>query len=197
MYATETERCPDKILKKYMSLRPAHACLPDSPFCLQPANIVSDSLWYKNQPVGDNSLCKFMRVMSENAGISGNKTNHSARKTMITKLVQKDTNPLHVAQLTGHKSIDSYTVASKTQQKQMSHVISGSSSHGPLKDVSNASSSSHQLPGMQITGNNTISVRCLSQVKPSLCLTLLHQERKDAKYIFKIVTMNYEHEHEL
>ena len=31
-------------------------------------------------------------------------------------------------------------------------------SHGPLKDVSNASSSSHQLPGMQITGNNTVNI---------------------------------------
>ena len=103
--------------------------------------------------------------MTENAGISGNKTNHSARKTMITKLVEKDTNPLHVAQLTGHKnlkSIDSYAVASKTQHKQMSHVISGSSSsHGPLKSIS--SSSSHEFPEMQITGNNTILARSQAQ----------------------------------
>ena len=51
--------------------------------------------------------------MTENAAVSGNKTNLSARKTMITKLVEKDTNPLHVVQLSGHKNI-----ASKTQQKR-------------------------------------------------------------------------------
>ena len=56
-----------------------------------------------------------MKVMTDNAGISGKKTNHSARKTMITILVQNDMNPLHAAQFTGHKcvkSLDSYSKAS-------------------------------------------------------------------------------------
>ena len=79
-----------------------------------------------------------MKVMTENAGIERKRTNHSARKTMITKLVQNDTNPLHVAQLTGHKnikSLDSYSIASKIQQKKMSHLISSTSS--PLENVAN------------------------------------------------------------
>lgn len=91
-----------------MSLRPSHACLPDSPFYLQPAIVVSYSTWYKNQPVGVNSLCNFMKVMTEKTGISGGKNYHSARKTMITKLVEKDINPLHVAQLTDHKNLKKY-----------------------------------------------------------------------------------------
>ncbi len=47
---------------------------------------------------------------------------------MITRLVQSDQNPIHVTQLSGHKnlkSLDSYSVASKEQQKRMSHIISG------------------------------------------------------------------------
>ena len=110
-----------------MSFRVSYACLADSPFYLQPVNILSDSTWYKNQPVGVNVLCKFMKIMSENAGIQGNKTNHSAWKTMVTKLVEKDMISVHVAQLTDHKnleSIDSFTVASKSLQKRMSHIIS-------------------------------------------------------------------------
>ena len=83
-------------------------------------------------------------------------------------------------------------VASKNQQKQMSHVISGSSSHGPLKDVSNASSSSHQLPGMQITGNNTVNIYFsqVSQSSQAQSMSYTASPRtKRRKYIFKIVTM--------
>ena len=141
MYATGCERCPVKLLSKYFSLCPAHACLPDSPSYIQPANLISTETWYKNQPVGVN---KFMKTMTENAGITGKKTNHSARKTMITKLVEQDINPLHVAQLSGHKnlkSIDSYSVTSKKQQRRMSHLISGAT---PLKDSSNILRSSLQ-----------------------------------------------------
>ena len=44
-----------------------------------------------------------MNAMTENSGMEGKKMNHSARKTMVSKLVQNDTNPLHVVQLTGYK----------------------------------------------------------------------------------------------
>ena len=79
-----------------------------------------------------------MKVMTDSAGISGGKTNHSARKTMITKLVHNDVNPLHVAQLTGHKclkSLDSYSKASLEQQKCMSRLISGHSQ--PMSNITN------------------------------------------------------------
>jgi hypothetical protein len=59
MYATGGDRCPVKLMKKYLGLRPPHCCLPNSPFYLQPANtpVTSNSLiWYKNQPVGINTL---------------------------------------------------------------------------------------------------------------------------------------------
>ena len=57
-------------------------------------------------------------------------------KTMVTRLIQGNAHPLHVAQLSGHKnlqSIDSYSVASEQQQKSMSEMISGK----PLADVMN------------------------------------------------------------
>jgi len=40
----------------------------------------------------------------------------------------------------------------------MSHVISGSSSNGPIKGVSIFSSYSLYLPGIQITGNTIVSI---------------------------------------
>ena len=105
-----------------------------------------------------------MKTMAVNAGIHGRKTNHSARKTMVTRLVQSN---IH-AQLTGHKnlkSLDSYSVASVGQQKSMSHIISGkyitntmqASSTLQMPAVNSATctqgSSTSVLPGMTITGN--------------------------------------------
>ena len=141
MYAKNEKDCPVALFKKYVSLRPSHTKNPESPFYLLPANTPTQTTWYKNQPVGINSLGKFMKVMTDNAGISGKKTNHSARKTMITKLVQNDVNPLHVAQLTGHKclkSLDSYSKASLEQQKRMSHMISGHDK--PMQNITNTAS---------------------------------------------------------
>ena len=73
--------------------------------------MTDSATWYKNQPVGKVT---FMKSMAECAGLKGRKTNHSARKTMISRLVEKNINPLHVAQLSGHKnlkSLDSYSNA--------------------------------------------------------------------------------------
>ena len=84
--------------------------------------------WYKNQPVGKVTLGKSMKNMAERAGLEGHKTNHSARKTMISHLVEKNINPLHVAQLSGHKklkNLDAYSKASIEQQRCMSHIVSG------------------------------------------------------------------------
>ena len=167
MYATGTERCPVHHFKKYVSLRPVNANESESPFHLATANSPNENAWYKNQPLGIHSLSKFMKTMAVNAGLHGRKTNHSARKTMVTRLVQSNIHPLHVAQLSGHKnlkSLDSYSVASVGQQKSMSHIISG-------KDITNTmqaslmptvnsatyiqGSSTSVLPGMHmtITGN--------------------------------------------
>ena len=197
MYAVGGYRCPVALFNKYVSVRPAHTKLAHSPFYLQPANTITQHIWYKNQPVGANSLSKFMKVMTENAGIEGKRTNHSARKTMITKLVQNDTNPLHVAQLTGHKnikSLDSYSIASKIQQKKMLHLISSTSS--PLENVANTCPAFHSthahsssqgttlLPDMQIYGNNIVNVHfhqisSQSQSQSSVTCEPLPKKRKE------------------
>ena len=71
-----------------------------------------------------------------------------------------------MAQLSGHKnlkSLDSYSVASKKQQKQMSHMISGAKPT-PMMDITrpvqNAAvpKASAVLPGMQLTGNNVVNI---------------------------------------
>ena len=114
MYATGTDHCPVKHFKKYVSLRTDKAHESESPFYLAVTNAPDSRVWYKNQPLGVNTFSEFMKTMAQNAGLTGRLMNHSARKTMITRLVQSNIHPLHVAQLSGHKnlkSLDSYAVA--------------------------------------------------------------------------------------
>ena len=58
-------------------------------------------------------------------------SNHSARKTTITNLLNENINPLHVQQRSRHKKLESlnqYNTASLSIQKQISNVISSGKS---------------------------------------------------------------------
>ncbi len=65
--------------------------------------------------------------MAASAGLSGEKTIHSARKTMVTCLTKNSAPETQIIQLTGHKNLqnlNSYKKVSLQQQKKMSHVLS-------------------------------------------------------------------------
>ena len=96
--------------------------------------------------MGVNKLGSLMKSIAASAALEGKKTNHSARKTVITRLMENSVPPLMVAQLSGHKnlkSLDSYSHASIDQQKAMSLTISHQcQSRGALHDISNSQISS-------------------------------------------------------
>ena len=102
MYATGDERCPVKHFTLYLSLRPLSASTPDLPLYMLVTNNLKPNVWYKNQPIGVNTLGGFMKKI---AGLTGKKTNHSARKTMVTRLIQNEVHLLHVTQLSGHNNL--------------------------------------------------------------------------------------------
>jgi hypothetical protein len=82
-----------------------------------------------------NEFGKFLSKAAKSAGIEGNITNHSIRKTCVSRLMDADIPTNYVDQLSGHKnlnSIDSYKTASRDHQRKMSNVLSRSStSHRP------------------------------------------------------------------
>ena len=58
---------------------------------------------------------------------TGKVSNHSVRKTRISRLLENDVPPTFVTQLSGHKNIESlnsYHSASKEHQKRMSKIFS-------------------------------------------------------------------------
>ena len=80
-------------------------------------------------PLGENMIGKFLAKAAEGAGIQrpGSKiSNHSVRKTCISRLLDADFPENFVAQLSGHKStesLQSYKSASEKHQRQMSDTL--------------------------------------------------------------------------
>ena len=104
---------------------------PDSPFFLainhrrQP----SSQIWYSKAALGKNKIGKFLSKAAKAAKLPGNITNHSVRKTCISRLMDADIPENFVAQLSGHKnlkSLESYKSASTAHQRKMSLVLSPS-----------------------------------------------------------------------
>ena len=131
-HASNNERCPVRYYKKFKSHRPEDTNKPDSPFYLaiNHRRKPEDSTWYMRAPLGKNGIGKMLKTAAARAGLQGNVTNHSVRKTSISRLMDADIPVNYVAQLSGHKnlkSLDSYKSASVSHQRKMSLVLSRTS----------------------------------------------------------------------
>ena len=74
----------------------------------------------------------FLPTAAKNAGLQGRVTNHSVRKTCISRLLDEDVPDNFVAQLSGHrslKSLNAYKSASHERQRRMSLALSRSGSN--------------------------------------------------------------------
>ena len=129
--ATENERCPVQLYRAFAEHRPLEMKQPDSPFFLainhrrQP----SSQIWYSKAALGKSKIGKFLSKAAKAAKLPGNITNHSVRKTCISRLMDADIPENFVAQLSDHKnlkSLDSYKSASTAHQRKMSLVLSRS-----------------------------------------------------------------------
>ena len=170
-FATETERCPVSLYKKFISHRPDNMCQDASPLFLAINYHVDynlDPVWYLPRPLGKNKIGEFLPgarkilVSSGECTTKGKISNHSARKTTITNLLDNNINPLYVQQLSGHKrmeSLNTYHVPSFKQQKEMSHVVSG---------YFNKSSNSPKCCQESSETNNKNSQNDINNICPSL-----------------------------
>ena len=132
-YAIGGNRCPVEYYKKFRSHRPQAMCEEDSPFFLaiNHKRSSNEAPWYKKSPLGKNLIGKFLSSAAENAGLQqaiGSKiSNHSVRKTSISRLLDANIHENFVAQLSGHKtteSLKSYKTAGEAHQREMSLTLS-------------------------------------------------------------------------
>ena len=128
-----TDRCPLRLFEQYLK----DYCEVDSPLYLAiNYDAKLGGCWYKRQGLGVNRLGNIMKIMANRAGLQGNKTNHTARKTCVTTLTSPKT---QIIQLTGHRNVQSlisYKQPSLLQQEEMSRILSSHlSGQQPEKSV--------------------------------------------------------------
>ena len=134
--ASNSRRCPVSLYKTFASHRPDSSKFPESPFFLAVNNKrkPDSQVWYTKGPLGKNTIGQFLPKAAKAAGLSGKISNHSVRKTCISRLMDADIPSNFVALLSGHKnlkSLDAYKTASVTHQRQMSRILSCSASDRP------------------------------------------------------------------
>ena len=127
-----------KIYKKYRSRRPVEALVPGSRVYLTlNSKWEQTGLWFKQSPMGKNTLGLLCRSMCERAGLTARHTNHSVRRTAVSNLLERGVHETKVQQLSGHKnlqSLNTYRTNSFNQQHVMSATLSSSlssSNHQP------------------------------------------------------------------
>ena len=124
----DPSNCPVTAFKIFRDRRPPATKTAESPFyiAVNHKRAPDAEFWYKNQPLGENSLRSIMKVMANKANLLGKETNHSARKSTCTRLLHAGIAPTTIQQLTGHKnvqSINNYAIASIEMQKNMSDIL--------------------------------------------------------------------------
>ena len=74
---------------------------PKAPFSLaiNHQRKTDNPVWYRQAPLGKNEIGKFLSKAATNAGNEGNITNHSVRKTCISRLMVADIPTNYVAQI--------------------------------------------------------------------------------------------------
>ena len=91
IFLTDASRCPVNIVKLYLSKRPSQLRSSGPLYLSIIHKPVSNSLWYKNVPIGQHTINSIMKRMIENSPLRNSDKkfkNHSARKTLVKKLRQ-------------------------------------------------------------------------------------------------------------
>lgn len=123
IYATNDDNCPLGLVKKYLGLlNPGIDSLWQRPLIRK--NFESTPS-YSMQKVGENTVNRFMKTLSQLLQLSKTYTNHSVRSTSIT-ILGRCFQDNDIAHFSGHRSLGSlgiYKRVSNDRQKEMSHHL--------------------------------------------------------------------------
>lgn len=168
------QRCPLRLYRLYASLRPKGMDHPNSPFFMAVNQQYEKyGQWYKRGPLGVHSLGNMLKKMTESAGILQGKrlTNHSARKTMCTDLINAGFAPTCIQQLSGHKSVGSisnYAVANLEMQRKMCDVLTRSTGRPRYESESDEQNWSSNRPASIATDRpSTTKMSSSSSSRPN------------------------------
>ena len=154
VYSTGTERCLVKLFKSYRDHRPKTCLKATDPFFLQVdhQNWQLGQTWFKGIGVGKNRLRNILTEAKKKFGMKWKKvSNHTVRKTGLSRLFEGGVPETFIAQHEGMKSADSlksYKAPGEKHMLQISHA---------LDRFSPATSTSSPPPPLQIASTEPIS----------------------------------------
>ena len=118
MIANDSPFCPVSSFEKYLRvLNPMNEYLFQ-----RPRSSGKGVVWYDNMVVGENTLGKKMKVISQQAELSAIYTNHSIRATTITTLVRSGFEARHIMSVSGHRNESSIKTHSKTDENTKTNM---------------------------------------------------------------------------
>lgn len=129
MWSTDGgEKDPVRLFKLWLSKRPL-GMKDNGPLYLGIINRPKTSdVWYMKIRMGENTIGKIVKTMAGSLKSDKKLTNHSMRKTLVSKL-KKAGHPRHIIkEITGHareSSLDDYDEVDELQRREISHAISG------------------------------------------------------------------------
>lgn len=131
MFTVGGERCPVAIFKQFVERRPPNMKF-SGPFYLsiKRNRRSNDNTWFKCQPMGVNSISDMMKTIVAGTSLEESEkrfTNHSARKTTVSKLKKANVERSDIVKVTGHRSVqslDDYDEADEDDQRRLSLAIS-------------------------------------------------------------------------
>ena len=114
------------LYKKYISHRPpVTKC---DAFYLKPLQTPNGNVWYCDAPIGVNTISKVVKTLTQSLGETNFFTNHSLRRTAVSRLNQCGFRIEDVKKRTGHHSNDgvmSYDVLKERQIAAQSAALHG------------------------------------------------------------------------
>lgn len=137
-------KCVIEVWKCFISHRPEDFCGSDDPLYLQckmddHIKKSNSDVWYKQQPLGTNSLGKLLPKACMMAGLEP-RGNHGVRATTVQRLREGGVPDDHIIQITGHKSVRTLSVYDTEQlssnvHKKCQNIMQKSHAAGSATDV--------------------------------------------------------------
>ena len=120
-----------------------------------------DTSWYRNEPLGKNTLAKVMTNISLKAELSERYTNHCVRASTVTALYQRGVDTKQICAITKHKderSLSHYISQTTSEQKrECSRLLQETFSGHSATQSSHESHSSSAHSGRQNSGETIAS----------------------------------------
>ena len=181
--SSNIERCPVRLVDKYVSLCPQIYKTGKKPnFYLRPLEKINPAQWYGEMPVGKNTLSKVVGKLLKSANLDGYFTNHSLRRTSATPLFQAGIDKKIVKEVTGHISdvLDKYQITLNKQKEEVSNVLQGGSCDGTeFKAVKPKRSEEPIMPSLELSVTNKNTSKSVPVVSNCSCKTFNLGDRND------------------